>query len=234
METTAMTDSIPTRRILVWDVPTRLFHWLLVASFAGAFLTAESERLRDVHVALGYTFAGLIGFRLVWGFAGTRYARFRSFLFPPAELWRYLRALPTRAPRRYLGHNPAGGLAIFALLALGLGTAATGWATFNDLGGEALEELHEGLAFAMLAVVAVHVAGVLLGSLQHRENLVMAMVTGRKQGHPTHAIRRGHAWLALLMAAAVVAFWTWQPLAAVPGARPAERSAASHDADERG
>lgn len=219
----------PTTRILVWDVPTRLFHWLLVGSFAGAFLTAESERLRDVHVALGYTVAGLIAFRLVWGLVGSRYARFRSFLFAPRELWAYLRDLPTRTARRYLGHNPAGAVAIFALLALGLGLTATGYATFNDLGGEALEELHEGLAFAMLAVVAVHVAGVLLGSVRHRENLVTAMITGRKRGLPGEGIRRRHAWVALLLAVAVAVFWSWPPAARTPASR-----VAAHEAGERG
>lgn len=219
-----------TARVLVWDVPTRLFHWLLAGSFAGAFLTAESERWRDVHVTLGYTFAGLIAFRLLWGLVGSRYARFRSFLFASRELWAYLRSLPTRAPRRYLGHNPAAGLAIVALLALGLGVAATGYATFNDLGGEAIEELHEGLAFAMLAVVAVHVAGVLLGSVQHRENLVMAMITGRKRGRSGDGIRRQHAWVALFLAVAVAAFWSWYPARLAPGAR----AVAAHESDERG
>ena len=226
-----MATPTTTTRVLVWDIPTRLFHWLLVASFAGAFLTAESERLRDIHVALGYTFTGLIGFRLVWGLIGSRYARFRSFVFTPRELWDYLRALPTRASRRYLGHNPAASAAIFVLLALGLGVAASGYAAFNDLGGEALEELHEGLAFAMLAVVAVHVAGVLLGSLQHRENLVTAMITGRKRGQPGDGIRRRHAWVAVLLAVAVAAFWSWSTTATNV---PAARSAAAHDADERG
>lgn len=224
------TPTPTTQRILVWDVPTRLFHWLLAGCFAGAFLTAESERLRDVHVGLGYTFAGLIAFRLVWGVVGSRYARFRSFLFSPAELWRYLRSLPTRAPRHYLGHNPAGAAAIFVLLALGSGIAVTGYAVFNDLGGEGLEELHEGLAFAMLAIVAVHVAGVLLSSVRHRENLATAMVTGRKRGQPGQAIRRGHAWMALLMVAAVAAYWAWSPMTASPAAR----SAAARDVDERG
>lgn len=225
-----MTAHPPSRKVLVWDLPTRLFHWLLAASFAGAFLTAESERLRDVHVALGYTFAGLISFRLLWGFVGTRYARFRAFLYSPGELWRYLRALPTRVPRRYLGHNPGAAVAIFLFLALGLGIAATGYATFNDLGGEAVEELHEGMAFAMLAVVAVHVAGVLLGSLQHRENLVMAMITGRKRGGPGDGIRRRHAGVALLLALAVAAFWMWSPAPPVPAAR----ATGAHAAGRRG
>ena len=76
------TDSI-TRRILVWDAPTRLFHWLLALSFLGAYLTAESEQWRLVHITLGYTMAALVGFRLVWGMVGTRYARFSASYGPP-------------------------------------------------------------------------------------------------------------------------------------------------------
>jgi cytochrome b len=199
------------KRILVWDAPTRLFHWLLAASFAGAFLTGDSERWRDVHLLLGYTVAGLIGFRLVWGLIGTRYARFRSFLFSPREMLRYLRSLAAGSPQHHLGHNPAGSLAIFLLLALGLMTAATGYATYNELGGEWLAELHEACAFAMLAVVGVHIAGVVVSSLLHRENLVRAMITGRKAGEPSQSIRRSHAWLAAGMIAVVAAFWVWYP-----------------------
>jgi len=199
------------KRILVWDAPTRLFHWLLAASFAGAFLTGDSERWRDVHLLLGYTVAGLIGFRLVWGLIGTRYARFRSFLFSPREMLRYLRSLAAGSPQHHLGHNPAGSLAIFLLLALGLMTAATGYATYNELGGEWLAELHEACAFAMLAVVGVHIAGVVVSSLLHRENLVRAMITGRKAGEPSQSIRRSHAWLAAGMLAVVAAFWVWYP-----------------------
>lgn len=199
------------KRILVWDAPTRLFHWLLAASFAGAFLTGDSERWRDIHVLLGYTVAGLIGFRLVWGLIGTRYAQFRSFLFSPRELLEYLRSLASRSPRHYLGHNPAGSVAIFLLLALGLVTAAAGYATYNEMGGEWMEEVHEAAAWAMLAIVGVHVAGVLVSSLLHRENLVRAMITGRKAGEPSQAIRRGHAWLAAIMIVVVASFWVWYP-----------------------
>jgi cytochrome b len=200
-----------TQRILVWDVPTRLFHWLLALSFAGAFLTAESERFRDIHVLLGYTFAGLIGFRLVWGLVGTRYARFKSFRFGFAELRGYLLSLLTRSPRHYLGHNPAGAIAIFALLGLGIVVAVTGYAVYNDYGGEWIEELHEGSANAMLVVVFVHIAGAVVSSLLHRENLVRAMITGRKLGEPRAGIRFGHAWLGALLLAAVVGFWYAYP-----------------------
>ena len=206
-------------RILVWDAPTRVFHWLLALSFAGAFLTGDSERWRDIHLLLGYTLVGLIAFRVIWGLIGTRYARFRAFAFRPAEVWQYLRSLPTRSPRHYLGHNPAGSLAIFLLLALGLATGLSGWAYYSDLGGEWLAELHEGAAFAMLAVVFVHIAGVGVSSLLHRENLIRAMITGRKSGERADGIRRSHAWLAAVMVALVAGFWVWYPSLQSPVAR---------------
>jgi len=170
-----------TERIRVWDLPTRLFHWLLAVSFAGAWLTAESERWRDVHVALGYTFAGLIAFRLVWGLVGSRYARFSSFVSGPGAVKRYLLSILRMRPEHHVGHNPAGGWAVLALLGLGLVTAFTGYATYNDYGGHWLEEVHEGAASVMLGLVLVHIGAVLLSSLIHRENLVRAMLDGFKR-----------------------------------------------------
>ena len=181
-------------RILVWDIPTRLFHWLLAASFAGAFLTSESEYFRNVHVALGYTMIGLIVFRVLWGLAGTRYARFSSFAFGPASVLAYLKSLLTRPPKHYVGHNPAGSWVVYGLLLLGLMTGATGYATYNEMGGEWFEELHEGIANTMLALVVVHIAGVLVSSFLHRENLIRSMITGYKNGEPGQGIRR-HSWI---------------------------------------
>lgn len=197
-----------TTRILVWDVPTRVFHWLLAGSFAGAFLTAESETWRDVHVLLGYTVVGLIGFRLLWGFVGTRYARFRSFAFGPSTTIAYLKSLLSGAPRHYLGHNPAGSWVIYGLLALGLVSGVTGYAVYNETGGEWLEELHEAAANSMLALVVVHIAGVLVSSLLHRENLVRAMITGYKPGEPGQGLRRAHWLVGVGLLAGAVAFWT--------------------------
>lgn len=194
------------KRILVWDIPTRVFHWALALSFAGAFLTAETERFRDVHVALGYLMLGLVAFRLVWGFAGTRYARFASFLFKPAQIAGYLKSLLQRQPQHYVGHNPAGGLAIFLLLGLGLTTALSGVLLYQEIWGEAFEDLHEGAANFMLAVVIVHIAGVAVSSLLHRENLARAMVTGYKNADPAAGIARAYAWLGVIMAAMIGTF----------------------------
>lgn len=221
--------STAARKVLVWDAPVRVFHWLMVLSFAGAYVTAESERWRLLHVTLGYTMAGLLAFRLVWGLVGTRHARFASFVRGPAAVGRYLRSLTSGQPEHHVGHNPAGALAIVALLGLtGLVTAA-GWATYNDLGGEWLEELHEGAANVMLAVVGVHIAGVLIGSWMHGDNLVGAMLSGRKAGAPEDAVRSAWRSVAALMLVAVLAFWTvqWQS-APAPGAAMSSH----HDRDD--
>jgi cytochrome b len=101
-----------TFRVLIWDLPVRVFHWALVASFAGAYWLSESERLRNVHVMFGYTVLGLVVFRLTWGFVGTRYAQFRSFLYSPREAMAYVRSLFSRSDPQFLGHNPAGSFAI--------------------------------------------------------------------------------------------------------------------------
>ena len=194
------------QRILVWDIPTRIFHWALVLSFAGAFLTAETERYRDVHVALGYLILGLIGFRLIWGVVGSRYARFSSFTFRPSEIVAYLKSLLQRHPMHYLGHNPAGAVAIFLLLGLGMISAISGVLLYLEVGGEMFKDLHEGAANLMLAVVVIHVAGVVVSSLLHRENLVRSMLTGYKSGRPGQGITRTFSWLGVIMAATIAAF----------------------------
>lgn len=196
--------------VKVWDAPTRVFHWLTVLSFSVAYLTAESERWRLVHVTFGYTLGALMLFRLVWGVAGTRYARFSSFVRGPAAVLRYLRSLLVGLPEHHTGHNPAGAVAIVFLVGAGLLQLVSGWAIYNEVGGEWLEELHELSANAMLAVVAVHVAGVLSTSYIHRENLVRAMVTGRKLGLAAEGIRSTRRIIAVLMVVAVAAFWFYQ------------------------
>lgn len=197
-----------TTKIKVWDLPTRLFHWLLVVSFFGAYLTSESERLSDIHVFLGYSVIGLIAFRLVWGIVGTRYARFSSFAYGPARVVQYLKSLLSFKPEHYVGHNPAGSWVIYALLLLGLVTGASGYATYNDFGGEWLEELHEGMAGTMLTVVAVHVLGVVVSSLLHRENLVRSMITGYKTGDGDYRPRPMHSLLGLALLAGSAVLWS--------------------------
>jgi cytochrome b len=199
------------KKILVWDVPTRLVHWLLVVSFAGAFATADSERLRHLHILFGVTMLVAILFRLVWGLTGTRYARFASFAFGPRAVLRYLGGLATLRTTRHVGHPPAASWAIWLMLLTGLAVGLSGYAAQTG-GGDALEEAHEALAWSLLTVVVVHVAGVLLASVLHRENLVAAMITGRKRGDAREGIRRSRWLVGAVLAALVVAIW----LQAVP------------------
>jgi cytochrome b len=220
------------RRILVWDMPTRVFHWLLALSFTGAYLTSESERYSDIHAVLGYTLLGLIGFRLLWGIFGTRYARFRSFWFKSGEIAAYVLSLLKFSPAHYVGHNPLGSISIWLLLGLGILAGTSGVLLFEDLGGEALEELHEFAASAMLIVVFFHIAGVVVSSALHRENLARAMITGFKTAGPEQGIRRPHRWLGVIMLAAVVAFWVGYPATGLvtPGADAAHIE--QHDDDD--
>jgi len=206
------------RRIRVWDVPTRVFHWLLAASFGGAWLLSESERFRNLHVGFGYAVVALIAWRIVWGFVGTGHARFAGFIAGPRAILDYVRGLLRGTPRHYAGHNPLGAVAILAILVLAVATAATGWLAFNDIGGRWSEELHEGLAAAWLAVVVAHVAGVVLGSVAHRENLARAMITGWKRGLASDAIRRSYAALGVLLALVAAGAFVWG--AGLFGSRP--------------
>lgn len=229
-----MTDSLtpptpPARAILVWDWPVRIFHWLLALSFAGAWVTAESERWRLLHVTLGYTMAGLLVFRVLWGVVGTRHARFSDFVRGPAAVTRYLRSLLTGRPEPHVGHNPAGALAIVALMALGAASTASGWALYNDLGGKWLEETHEIAASVMLAVVGLHIAAVLLSSWLHGDNLVGAMLNGRKPGPAEQGIRSAWRSVGALMLVAVLGFW-WLQWQAAPGPEASQAAGAGPSA----
>lgn len=200
----------PRRAPLVWDAPTRIFHWLFAICFAGAYLTAESERWMPVHLTLGYTMAGLLAFRIAWGLFGTRYARFASFVRGPGHVAAYLRSLVEGRPQRHAGHNPAGGWAIVALLVLAALLTATGYAASDIVRAGWLEEAHEAVATAMLAMVGVHLAGVFVSSLLHRENLVASMITGRKPVPTDHGIGRAWRGVAAIMLVSVLGYWSMQ------------------------
>lgn len=184
-------------RILVWDVPTRIGHWLLAAAFALSFMTGDSEEQRLFHVAAGYSVAGIIVFRIFWGVAGTRYARFASFMFSPHEVVAYLGGLLKGKPGHWLGHNPAGSYAIYTLIVLGFATVASGFAVYTEIGGEWVEEAHDVLSYAMLAMVIFHVLGVVVSSRLHHENLARSMFNGYKQGEGKDAIDSGKAYWAM-------------------------------------
>jgi cytochrome b len=193
------------RGILVWDLPVRLGHWLMVGGFALAWLTGDSEEWRLVHVFAGGTVVGVALFRLVWGLVGTRYARFVDFVRGPHAAIEYVKSLLGPRPQHCVGHNPAGGWAIVLLLALALLTGATGWFAYQEIDGELFEEVHEALASTMLAIVGIHIAGVIVGSLAHHENLPRAMLTGFKRGEIGDAIAGSRPIAAAALLAWVVA-----------------------------
>jgi cytochrome b len=220
------------RKVLIWDAPVRVFHWLMVLCFAGAYLSAESERWRLLHVTLGYTMAGLVAFRIVWGLIGPRTARFASFVRGPSAVARYVGAMVRGQPEHHSGHNPAGAWAILGLLSLTLLIGASGWALYNGVGGDWLEEAHELAANTMVALVAVHIVGVLVSSLLHGERLIGAMFSGRKVAPAADGLRSAWRSVAALMLVAVLGFWAWQwqsaPVAGAAGERPAATAGARH------
>ena len=211
------------QRILIWDVPTRLFHWTLALSFAGAWLTSESDPWLGVHVFLGYLMLGLVVFRVIWGVLGTHYARFSAFWFGPQAALSYVREMMAGKAARHVGHNPAGSLAIYLLLLLTLGVGITGIFT---LGGEeqqgiaagllsidqgqALKVVHEFAATVMLLLVMGHIAGVVVESFLHKENLARSMVTGTKLADaqtPAAPARKGVAVILLVLIAGFAGWW---------------------------
>lgn len=210
-----MTSNKEKTNILVWDAPVRVFHWLMVVSFAGAYLTAESERWRLIHVTLGYTMGGLVAFRLVWGVIGTRYARFAGFVRRASSVKRYVGSLIAGKPEHHVGHNPAGAVAIVLLLLFSVVVVATGWGVYNDTGGKIVEELHEASSNLMLLIVIVHVAGVVVSSWLHHENLIRSMLTGRKLARVNEGITKTWKLLAAVIFLCVLAFWyvQWQSVA---------------------
>jgi len=171
----------PPATVKVWDPLVRIFHWSLATLFVVAYATGDD--IEKVHIAAGYTIAGLVALRVIWGLIGPQHARFSNFVRSPAVTLAYLRdVMLLRAPR-YIGHNPAGGAMIVALLVMIAGSCITGYLMTTDAwwGSKALEEVHEAFANLTVGLVIFHVLGVLIASFEHRENLVKAMFTGRKR-----------------------------------------------------
>jgi cytochrome b len=167
--------------VRVWDPFVRIFHWGLAASFLVAYLTRHGAG--TLHYWAGGAAAALVLVRVLWGALGTRYARFSQFVKSPLTVAGYLRDIITGREARYIGHNPAGGAMIMALILIMLATATTGYLQTTDqfFGDEGMEKLHDVLGNGLLVLVLAHLGGVVLASLRHRENLVAAMISGRKR-----------------------------------------------------
>ncbi len=177
--------------VKVWDPLVRLIHWGLAATVIFALMSDES---RSLHKLAGYIAAGLVGLRILWGFVGSPHARFGDFVHSPATVLAYLKDVALRRPRRYLGHNPAGGVMILALLGLVLVASFSGWLSQTDrfFGVFWVEAIHAGSANLLIGLVVLHVVGVVISSLLHGENLIRAMLTGHKPAETyPDANRRG-------------------------------------------
>lgn len=203
---------LQTAQIKVWDLPLRVFHWLLVAAIALAFVSSEEDSaLNQWHILAGWVAGILIVFRFVWGFVGGEHSRFAAFV-RPSGIGHHIRELLRGRPAPTLGHNALGALSVVVLLAM---IAATVWT-----GVVVLEEVHEVLAWSLLALVILHVAAVIVMSLLTRESLIAAMVTGRKRsdrhGGASDAKRAGLAGVliaALAVAGTIYGILTYDPQA---------------------
>ena len=205
---------------LVTDAPTRMFHALFALSFLGAYLTADGEHFRLLHVTLGYTMAGLLVFRVLYGLFGPRQAGlgllWRKLTGAPAWL-RSLRAAPSFAGINWRqGQNLLMALAVFVLLAMVVPLTLSGYGTFHEwgdfLGGDWLEEVHEFFGEAFLLVVLAHLALIAGLSVLRRKNQALPMLTGRVAGPGPNLVQKNRAWLAALLLLAVLAYgaWEWQ------------------------
>lgn len=209
-------------RILVWDMPTRVFHWLFAISFAASWYISEADEWLSFHTFFGYLMLGLIGFRLAWGVVGGHYARFIEFMYNPLAGWRYLRQALAGRAARYIGHNPAGSQAVFLLLALGVAVCLTGMFTqgaeeqqgalagwFGVKMGVMIRESHGYIAMAMLVVVIGHLLGVAMESRAHKENLARAMVTGIKEAPQDSPVSKPYRGVGMLLQAGTIVFGIW-------------------------
>jgi cytochrome b len=177
-------------RVLIWDLPTRIFHWLLTIGFfisaAISVMADEDSSLFSGHMILGIVLVVMVLLRIVWGFVGTRYARFTSFLFSPMALMRYGFGALSGTEARSIGHNAGSSYAIYTMLGLVIAAAVTG--LMISRGNEAAEELHEVASYLLMAVVCCHLIGVAWYSLRHKENITLSMLTGRKEASAEDSI----------------------------------------------
>lgn len=192
-------------KINVWDKPVRIFHWLLVSVFIGAFFTSHTEWLLEYHAIAGYVALGLICFRILWGFTGSHYARFSEFIKGWGEVKSYLLKTIRLKPSKYLGHNPAVGWVVIFMLILTVGISVTGivtysgeenrglWAGIVSFGTASVaRDMHEFMAYTAVVVIVVHIAAALFHDFVLKENIILSMITGTKEDEESWGERVSH------------------------------------------
>ena len=167
--------------VRVWDPVVRIFHWSLLGFFVFAYFTGDEWDW--AHERAGYIVASLIAIRIVWGMVGSKHARFSDFIYRPTIVLAYLKDSIAMRAKRYMGHNPAGGAMVVALILAILGISVSGYMMTMDMfwGEEWVEDIHEILVNGTLVLIALHVVGIVVASFEHKENLVKSMITGRKR-----------------------------------------------------
>ena len=185
----------PHKEVYVWDIVVRLFHWLLIILYCVAYLS--EDLFLTVHAWAGYAIALLLVIRIIWGIIGTKYARFTDFIYPKNTIKQFIKDTFSLRAKRYLGHNPAGGVMVFALMTLlslticfglilfgieeGRGPLATTLSGTSHFWGDIIDTLHEFFAHTTLALIVIHIFGVLVESLINHENLAASMINGYKK-----------------------------------------------------
>lgn len=198
------------RNQLVYDLPVRIFHvlfaWLFVAAFLIAKTVDDESPIFSYHMLAGILLGLIVVLRLIWGFVGTKHARFTSFALHPRDLMSYLLGILSGSKRKWAGHNPASSWAAILMFGLALGLGLTGYLMVNGQ-GETFEDIHELLANAFLVVVLLHIAGVALHAIRHQDGIVLTMMNGHKGGVPaTESIPSSQPVVALLFMVLVVSF----------------------------
>jgi cytochrome b len=206
-----MISSIASRRVN--DLATRTFHWLFAFSFLGAYLTADFERLRGVHVTLGYTMLGLLGFRIVWGLVGPKHVRFK-LLFGKLSGLRAWVVATRHAPSIQAvgwkqGQNLLMALVVLSLLVLVVPLVGSGYLVNNDLGGKFIESAHEFFGELYLWSVVTHLGLIALSSLVRRRNMASPMLTGQVPGPGPDLVRTEQRVWAVMLVLGCVSWWVW-------------------------
>ncbi len=200
------------KRMMSWDAAVMVSHWLLAICFLGAVITQDSEKFRLLHVTMGYTMFGLVAFRLVWGFIGGKYARFNSIYPRIKKVIEYLKSLFTAEPQAFIGFHAIGFLAAYLLLAVILMVTISGYIVYEELGPDLFEDLHETLGNLLIAIVVIHIGGVVINAVIQKMKLAMSTEQTGAARRVAASIERSrpYKWMAALIILAVTYFWVIQ------------------------
>ena len=193
------------KRMMVWDSPIFITHWLLAFCFVGATLTQESEKFRLVHVTLGYTMLGIVGFRLIWGFIGSKYARFTTIKPRFLRVRENIQAILSGNKEFSIGLNAIGFVAAYLLMGLVLLVSASGYLVFNEIGPELISEIHELVGNLLITVVVVHVVSIVLNAIYQRIQKANTEVATKIGVLAQRA--RPYKWVSIIILLIVIYFW---------------------------